>query len=72
MRRLSIIFGVVTIALFGLSAFVAMKPPPDSLHFVIDECDRDLRDCAVGDSILTFRITNPTDRPGRIIGLVEG
>lgn len=72
MRQLSIVFAVAAAGLLGWGMYWALKPLPDRSELVVVDPDRDLGSAPVGESILTFRIANLSDRPGRIIGLVEG
>jgi hypothetical protein len=72
MRRLSILFAIAAVGLLGSGLYLALKPAPDRSELVVEDQDRNFGEVPVGESILAFRIANPSDRAGRIIGLAEG
>jgi multidrug efflux pump subunit AcrA (membrane-fusion protein) len=73
LRVLSWGCAVLALALAGWGGYLWLAPaPPPRPVFVVEAPERDLGDCPVGETLVTFRVTNQSDLPGRIIGLEEG
>jgi hypothetical protein len=71
--QLSRILLLAAVSLLGVAGYLALRPDSDALPpFVVEEADRDLGELTVGVHEVVFRLTNPADRPRRVIGLSEG
>jgi hypothetical protein len=60
--------GILAIGLAGWGAYLALKPPPERPHLVVDAADRDLGVRPVGEQPLEFRLTNRSDHSIRVSG----
>ena len=70
LARLSLVAAAGCLA---AGAWLGLRPDaaPEPAFLVADQ-DRDLGAVPLGDRELVFAVTNPADRPRRIIGLAEG
>ncbi len=59
--------------LAAVGGYLALRAPPrPDPPMTVEPVSTDLGVAPVGSHTLTYRITNPADRPRRIIGLAEG
>jgi hypothetical protein len=72
MRHLSTILVVLALTLAGIGVYFALSPPAGRPAFNIDQAERDLGEFPVGESVITFRITNSSNQPARIVGTAFG
>ncbi len=73
LRVFSNICAVMSAGLFGWVAYSALLPTPEpDPAFLIASLERDLGKIGQGDHLVHFAITNPANRPRRILGLREG
>jgi hypothetical protein len=70
--RLIRLFALAAVVLGGSAAYLWWYDPPAKQAFVVASPKRELGELPLGASLVTFDITNQSDRPGRIIGLAEG
>jgi len=63
---------IIAAGLLGFAGYLALQSSDQpSPAFIVEECDRDLGERPSGAHTLSYRVTNPADRPRRIIGLAE-
>jgi hypothetical protein len=68
-----VMFGLAVLLLGGavVSLLLSLRPAAES-PMVVGPLDTDLGTTAPGSRTLMFTITNPADKPRRVIGLAEG
>jgi hypothetical protein len=71
-RRASLLFGVLAVVMACWGTYLWLTLPPVRPVFVVEEAERHLGECPVGQSLLTFRLSNQSDQPSEILGLAEG
>ena len=74
LRWIFILLVLTTVGLAGTGIYWWITdpsgPPRDS--FTLDNPNRDLSEQPVGETLLSYRITNGSKQPRRILGLAEG
>jgi hypothetical protein len=60
------------VVLLGWAGYSALRPAPSpEPSFVVAPAEHDLGTIPLGEHVIHFAITNPADRPRRILGLNE-
>lgn len=72
MRRLSTIFAAIALALAALGGYFAISRHVDRPSLSIDQAERELGQFPLGESDVTFHISNSSSRPARIVGAAFG
>jgi hypothetical protein len=72
-NKLSLFLLLSMVGLLGVAGYLTLRSDSEFLPpFVIEEPEHDLGELAVGVHDVIFRLTNPAEKPRRVIGLAEG